>query len=526
MKALRTGILMTMSVVALASELFAAPAVECGAQFGTQFNLEPATNAVAQQMENVDFIPNRVGLNEDLVVAGAYDFRGNAPAGTTWDGSLSGYYVHRSTTPDCSPQFEGGLPPVTVQGKTFAGDGGTVIAADPARDAFLVADVRLDLTDQLSAIGLFRASSANLLNPAQCPDGTHTAAQAQSCWEQTAPALINQIPSSGPLSSLDYPSLAADERGSGLGAGDVYVAYGSFAAGMELVACNDATLVCSSPLTISDSTDPFGGTVDAHVEVRPDGIITVTYLDQDSPPTDVIKFVSCKPAGAPNAPICGAPAVVATENQALGFSFSTGQSISGLNLLVLTFPKHANRIEADGKTVTTFVVWDRCKTTFNFILPAGGSFPTCLDADVVMSTSTDGATWSPVTPVNGGPGHQFFPSISTDESRGVVIITYYDASADPFGKRLRVSLNHIDPGSTKVSPVIALTTLPTPWDADPSQNPFAIGFDFHFGMKARGMGTPGNSRLYTSFTSTADRPGMYFGQPVREQNNNLVKLTY
>src|ERR1700680_4543619 len=111
MKALITGILTIFAVMALGTGLYAAPVVECGAAFGTKFNLEPAANAVPQQQENVDFIPNRIGLNEDLVVAGAFDARGFATANATWDGSLSGYYVHRSTTPNCNPQFEGGLPP-------------------------------------------------------------------------------------------------------------------------------------------------------------------------------------------------------------------------------------------------------------------------------------------------------------------------------------------------------------------------------------------------------------------------------
>ena len=73
---------------------------------------------------------------------------------------------------------------------------------------------------------------------------------------------------------------------------------------------------------------------------------------------------------------------------------------------------------------------------------------------------------------------------------------------------------------------IKITSTPAPWDADPTKNPLAIGFDFHFGMKARGMGTTGFSRMYTSFTSTADRRGVYSGSQLPEQNNNLQEFTY
>jgi hypothetical protein len=525
MKALIRGILTMFAVLALGTALYAAPVVECGAAFGTKFNLEPAANAVPQQQENVDFIPNRVGVDQDLVVAGAFDARGFATTSATWDGSLSGYYVHRSKVPDCNPQFEGGLPPIVAQGKTFPGDGGMVVAADSVRDAFFAADVRLDLVDSLSAIGLFRASSATLLNPTLCPNGTHTAAQATACWGTTAPVLIGIQGSAGANASQDNPSLTADERPSkaGVGAGDVYVAFGSGLA-MTLAACNGSTLACSAPLTISDSSDL--GPLDAHVEVRPDGIITVTYVVEPFPSaTATIKFVSCKPAGAPQVPVCGTPSVAAVESQPIGISFF-GQSLSGMNLFVLTAPKHANRLEADGKTVTTFVVWDRCKTIFNLVQEQAG-LTTCLDGDVVMSTSTDGTTWSAAAPVNAGKGHQFFPSIAADASTGVVNIAYYDTAADRFDNRMRVSLNQIAPGGTTVGPLLRLTSIPIPWNADPRNNPIAINdFDSHFGMKVRGMGAAGHSRVYASFTSTADRPGRYKGLPAPEQNNNLQKLIY
>src|ERR1035438_1013270 len=129
----RIGILTSLTILGLGTELHAAPSAVCGAAFGAKFNLEPNTHTVPQQLEAVDFIPNRIGVNEDLVVGGAYDFRGAglgspAPPGVTWDGSVSGYYVHRSTAADCSAQFEGGLPPIVSSGTTYLGNGGVAIA--------------------------------------------------------------------------------------------------------------------------------------------------------------------------------------------------------------------------------------------------------------------------------------------------------------------------------------------------------------------------------------------------------------
>ncbi len=379
----RIGMLMALAILNASAALYAAPAVACGA-FGAKFNLEPNTPAVPQQLEAVDFIPNRVGPNEDLVVTGAYDFRG-AGLGSLPRGCHLGReceqasYVHRSTTPDCGPQFEGGLPRIVSGSSVYLGNGGVSVAADPRRDAFFVADLRFESTTDVSAIGLFRASSTTLLNTSLCPNGTHTAAQEKSCWEQTPAVVLDPNPPGVVEATLDFPAVVVDERPTkaGVGAGDVYVAFGDFnetTGGIILIACTNGTLSCSTPLVISQGSPEYGS-VDAHVQVRPDGNITVTYVDQNSPPSNTIHFVMCTPGGAPNAPVCSAPVIVANENQALGPTLYGG-SLSGLDMHVFTAARHADRLEPDGKTVTTFVVWDRCAVLFQ--PPSTGYYATCL----------------------------------------------------------------------------------------------------------------------------------------------------
>src|ERR1700680_3564914 len=129
MKALRTGIGSVLFLLALAMNLYASPSLNCGAALGTKFNLEPAANAVPQQFETVDFIPNRIATGHDLVVTGAFDSRGAtfAPPGSGsahWDGSVGGYYVGRASAAGCQPVFEGGLPPITAGGNGFTPHGG------------------------------------------------------------------------------------------------------------------------------------------------------------------------------------------------------------------------------------------------------------------------------------------------------------------------------------------------------------------------------------------------------------------
>src|SRR5580698_3335949 len=197
--------------------------VSCTGTAGARFNLEPRVNAVPQNEANADFLPNRIGAGEDLIVQAANDWRGNlAPA--HWDQNVSAYYVHRKAG-GCSVQFEGGLPTFTFQGNTEFGVGGTVVAADPARDAFFMADIRLSTT---GGVGLFRASASALLSASQCANGTHTLAQATACWASTPPVLLFPQPSFD--SVADQPQLAVDERatGAGTGAGDVYVVNAAF----------------------------------------------------------------------------------------------------------------------------------------------------------------------------------------------------------------------------------------------------------------------------------------------------------
>src|SRR5579863_2409343 len=154
----------------------------CNGESGARFNLEPRVNAVLQVTPTADFIVNGAGAGSDLIVQTATDARGNLPPGGPWDGSLSGYYVHTSSTADCSVQFEGGLPNFG----NAQGIGQSVVVADSKRKAFFLADDRFP-----AGIGLFRASAADLLNPKISPPGTHQQKQSDSCWMQTPPVLLD-----------------------------------------------------------------------------------------------------------------------------------------------------------------------------------------------------------------------------------------------------------------------------------------------------------------------------------------------
>jgi hypothetical protein len=486
--------------------------VPCTGSVGARFNMEPRANAAPQSEEMADFIPSGVASGDDLIVQVADDFRGDLATDPNWDQSVSGYYVHRSTTADCSVQFEGGLPSFQFQGKTVMGIGDTVVAADPIRDAVFVADLRFG---NAAGVGLFRASASTLLNTSLCPSGTQLQTQAASCWEVTPPALVFGEAIADVTGG--QPRITVDERatGAGTGAGDVYVVQ-PFNSAISIAACTNSTLTCSPgaaiPGTDVNSTYPY-------VQVRPDGLITVSYIEASTSIPETISFVTCTPAGAPNQPVCGTPTAVATVNQPLGAFVQDILENEPVNLnlsFVQTYPKHSDRQDSTGK-FTTFLAYDDCKDVFN---PGNGGTQTCVAAEVLMTFSTDsGKTWSTPVSVDTAAGHHFFPAISTDASTGTTNLIYYSTEKDTFKHEASVVLNQIAAGSTTIGAEQFLTNK-LDIDDDPGNQGFFL-FSTFIGTIARGNGTPGQSHLYTSFDSTAAN-GTYNGKSLPESNNTIV----
>jgi hypothetical protein len=489
----------------------AAGSGQCNGSAGVRFNLEPRANAVPQNEANADFLPNRIGAGEDLIVQAANDWRGNlAPA--HWDQNVSAYYVHRKAG-GCSVQFEGGLPTFTFQGNTEFGVGGTVVAADPARDAFFMADIRLSTT---GGVGLFRASASALLSASQCANGTHTLAQATACWASTPPVLLFPQPSFD--SVADQPQLAVDERatGAGTGAGDVYVVNATFDFASQtttvfLAPCTNS-LTCGQAISISGSNVQ---TAVPYVRVRTDGLITASFTNVNSDGSQTILFVTCTPAGAPNPPACGTPVTVANIANPLNGTSNVLTPLVNINLLTETFPKHADRTDSGG--FTTFLLYDDCKNPF--------ADAPCLNAEVLLTQSTDnGKTWSAPVSIDTVSGHHFYPSISTDTSTGFVNLAYYSAEGDSFNHEIQVWRNQILPSTTTVGTPQMVTTVLDPIDSDPQQLGL-IQSDFFMGAIARGNGAPGQSRLYTSFDSTTVS-GTYKGRQDPELNNHISVFSY
>jgi hypothetical protein len=465
---------------------------------GNRFDLEPLTNAAfyGQYKEAVAVILNRGGNGADLVVGGAEDERFLNPL-IQYDGFYSpAYYVQRDNS-NCAADFEGGIPIVG----SFVPVGPAIPAADAAHDAFFIATTNINGNGASLAVGIVKSSASNLLNPTNCPNGTQQ--NPAVCWPIAGVANVTN-------SNVQNPSIAVDQRTSGTGAGDVYIAattyiYGTDNTQITLSACTNSDLICSSSVVASGADT---GPQYPSVQVRPDGGITIAYGNGAASFGPVqFKFVNCTPQGAPNAPTCSVPTLVKNEpNPALGVP-------GDIRAFFEQYPYHVDRLESDGKTVTSFLIYDQCA------VPQIGDY-FCPKTQVVLTDSTDGGkTWSPLQVVGSAASEQFLASIALDVSTGTVNIAYFSSQNDKLTFHTQVFLAQIPPGQTTVAPPHQITQ--TLYDG-----PF--GYEegaTDLGLAVGGTGKAGQSRVYLHFTGSTSK-GIYNGQAFRIYHNVLTSYQY
>jgi hypothetical protein len=486
---------------------------------GNQFDLEPLVNPPAltgQANGSVGFILGR-GLNGvDLVVGVAVDARVLTP-GLFYDGFyLPAYYVQRANS-NCAADFEGGVP-VTRGSGDFPTATAPQVAADPAHDAFFMA-YSVFKGGENYAMSIAKSTSANLLNGTNCPNGTQN--NPNACWNLLVDA--NPLPF---VSNYGNTSIAVDQRTQGTGAGDVYVVASSdtFTDPGEkyqiaLMACTNSTLNCSINVIASghDKTTFY-----PEVQVRPDGGITISYTDivfkKTLIPDYQIKFVNCTPQGAPNPPTCSAPTLV-TDAKLLGIPPGDEMGFGDV-----AYPWHVDRLEADGKTVTNFLIYDECAVSTKTARNVGHYL--CSKAEVVIASSTDGGnTWSSFLPVSPNtPGQQFLGNIALDESTGTVNIAYYSTQNDPMQLRTQVFLAQVLPGQTTVGPISQITS--TLLDNTPG---CTVQQDaqcsYYVGVAAAGTGKKGQSHVYIHFPGSTNN-GSFNGLAFPLYTNTLTQFDY
>ncbi len=544
---------LSQAISGLAAPLPMAPDLPCVAgvtNFGTVFNLEPPTNARPQDEESVAFFPGGGLLGQtDLVVGGANDFRG---PGT------SGYYAHIGLADNCSANYDGNLPPVTLPigtGLMLSGGGDPVIIANTNNDTVYYEDLRFGFgfTPGFTggtSVGIMRNTAGNLKS-ANCPNGTHTPVQASACWPLANRKVVATHLLGGPQFFFDDKEHGVvDDRpaGAGAGASDLYITFTRFerltavtpnraVSRIFLVTCKSDLSMCESPeQLISGGNLTTGGgdeqTQFSHITMRPDGSgnFTISYINilgNFFTQTFQIKYVTCtaNPLGAPNPAICSAPTLVTTETQPLRF----GWFLAAEDFRTATYPTHAHQVQGDG-TIQTYVTWAKCK-----VAPLGSPFFVCPDADVAIIAADTTANpaaplWGAVAPVDSGPQDQIFPWMARDASTDTLNIAYYSATGDPPNHRHQLMLSQIAPGLGPAGnvPNPIVSDGPETDFNEPAADPFLGGFFFgdYIGVTAGpNVINPiaGASRIYMHFTAN-DRFGLYNGIPAQQQDNHLVRV--
>jgi hypothetical protein len=492
------------------------PASGCNPN-GNTFNLAPPVNASlhGQANESVALLPGRGSHGADLVVGAGLDYRQ-----LVFDSGFPNplYYVQRNNT-NCAADFEGPLPGIGGALGIFAPlQGYPQVAADRAHDAFFMAAVYFGGSSDNLAVGILTSSAANLLSPSTCPNGTEN--NPGLCWPSAG--IANEVPLN---TFLFNPSITVDQRKKGTGAGDVYVAVaqqnnqGNAQPQITLTACTNG-LNCGAPAIISGNDT---NALYPSVQVRSDGGITVSYANVVLQNFQIaeyqMRFVNCKPQGAPSPPSCDAPILVTAEK-------NPGVVLPGdaMSSTDVAFPRHVDRLEGDGKTVTTFFIYDQCAVAIYTGHETGQVYP---KTQVVMTSSTDGGhSWSPIVPVSSNtPGQLFLGTIALDESTETVNIAYYSSQNDKLNLRTQVFLAQVPPGQTTVATFNQLTSAlydgPTGWlqfNGDP-----AACCDY-IGVAAAGTGQKGQSRVYVHFMGVAK--GRINGQAFPIYTNTLTSFAY
>jgi hypothetical protein len=518
----------------------------CGVQFGTKFNLEPTTGdpnttipaqfgftlPLPQNEEAVDFIPNAGLGSSDVIVEGHNDFRGFFGALNL---SVTGITVHVQNTtgsPDCTPSYEMGVPQVPSplgDGDVLLGFGDPITRSNPTNGNIYVGGLQFGFSD--TAVGVFKTTPAILTSPCQ-PLGTTNEGDSTACLPVNQ--MINTQTEFASFLMNDKPDMAVDERPSGTGAGDVYVTdtqfnvfTGTSEIGLEV--CNAGLSACSPYNIVSDTTENGGFPQDqfSSVKVRPDGGISITYIDLVQTLSGftfvqnfLIKYISCTPNRAPAFPTCNPVQLVTTETTPLGFHGNLASNIFRVD----TYPTHDNR--KDSRGTQTYIVWSHCNQHQTATLDFLGE---CANADLMYAfANTTGNPAAPswtVASFDTSAGDQYMPWVRTDAARGTVNVDYYTGVDDPqFRHQYKITLAQIPPGTD--SPT--LNVVPSIESVDPSgdfnfQNSF-IGD--YVGVAARG-GT-----AYMAYTYNND-PGVLpdgtnngSSTTLTEENNHLRLVNY
>jgi hypothetical protein len=411
-----------------------------------------------QNEESVTACRNR----PNIVEGGTNDYRGLLDP----QENFTGWYL--STDSGQTVRNEGLLPALTAPDGSVLPSGGDPVSQSDEDCNIYMADLNYGadpLAEGTNGIGLYKSTPQRLAN---CPQGndpdslTH-----EPCWPTRRLAATAGV-AGGVGQFLDKVWMDVGRSG---GAGNVvWVTYSDFAqdvnaplgftgAQIKAVRCTADLSDCTAPILIS-GTDADVQFSDVTISESGATLVTWTQIEGELEGTAQTFTVKARIA-PPGSTEFGPTQVVSRETNPIPFD----GFLHANDFRVATYPKSIMP-SVNGVERPT-VVWDRCR--YRLIDTV------CEEAEIVMSTSTNGGrSWTQPQAISAG-GDNYFPAIS-DEMGDRFAVSYFTNRFDPvFHNRQDVELVTINAATGGVAKRQRVTPLSNEPEADPILGGFFIG---------------------------------------------------
>lgn len=355
--------------------------------------------------------------NPNVVIQGTNDFRGLVDP----QGDFTGWYL--STDGGHSVANEGLLPPVTIDGQKVPSGGDPVDVAAP-RCTLYASDLNYGLSgatgQAVSGVGVYRSTQKTL---STCPSaGTSGTLTNPSCWPTrrniaTAPA--------GHFFDKEW----MDVGPSGSAGEVVWIAWGDLsrfdstgtehAGVIRAVRCDPSLAHCTNPITIST-----GQKIAEYpdVTIGPDGRVYVTWSQfvgrSFTAPVERGWFAVAQPGSTH----FSAPRLVVPQFNRILRGHPLGSLHANDFRLIGTLFQNTVKMVSGHPRV--FDAWAECRSE---IL----GLTVCEEPQIHLTYSDDfGKTWSKPSIISEG-GDNYFVSLDTDPTTGVIVAAYYTNRYDP-----------------------------------------------------------------------------------------------
>lgn len=307
------------------------------------------------------------------------------------------------------------LPGITTaQGGTFDGDGDPVVAYDSLHGQWLIST--LAITDDANGNPVSEQLVVN-----RSPDGIN--------W--SGPVAVN------PVAVYDKDWIVCDDTSTSPFYGHCYIQWRGNNGILNLSTSMDGGLTWSAPLQTADTINGSGG----QPLVQPNGTVISPMVKLNA--TDMLSFVSTDG---------GASWSATTEISPITDHEDAGNLRSN--------PLGSAEMDAAG---TVYYVWQDCRFRAN-----------CAANDIVLTTSTDGVTWTtpwriPIDPLSSTADH-FLPGLAVDPttsgSSAHLTLLYYYYPVSDCGSTCELYVGFVssqDGGQTWSSPVVLGGPMQLPW---------------------------------------------------------------